>query len=255
MTDDPDSAAGDPFVGSATQFADIARALGAEPSVQTVLKRIVDFAAEHVAGCDGAGILLAHGGEIVTGAWSNDRVRRVEELEYELREGPCVDAIGREPVFESADLRDQLSVWPRFAPLALDAGIESMLGFRLFAAEDTLGALDLYGYRAGAFDESSRATATVLAAHAALALVGAQLHERDLETISGLNDALASRDEIGQAKGILMATRKITADTAFGLLIRESQAANQKLRAIAAEVVRTGELPGDREPDASQPSR
>jgi hypothetical protein len=52
-----------------------------------------------------------------------------------------------------------------------------MLGFRLFVAADTLGALDLYGYRSGAFDEGSRAFGAVLAAHAAMALAGAQHHQ------------------------------------------------------------------------------
>ena len=231
------------FVGSAAQFADMARTLSAEATVRETLQRIVDFAAENVAGCDGAGILLIHDGRIVTGAWSNDVVREVEELEHQLGEGPCIDAIWQQPVFESADLREQRSQWPHFVPRALAAGIESMLGFRLFAAADTIGALDLYGYRRAAFDETSRALGTVVAAHAAMALIGAQVHERDLETIAGLNEALVSRDEIGQAKGILMAGRKIDADAAFALLVATSQRHNLKLRAVAADVVRTGTLP------------
>ena len=201
------------FVGSAAQFADMARTLSAEATVRETLQRIVDFAAENVAGCDGAGILLIHDGRIVTGAWSNEVVREVEELEHQLGEGPCIDAIWQQPVFESADLREQRSQWPHFVPRALAAGIESMLGFRLFAAA------------------------------AAMALVGAQVHERDLETIAGLNEALVSRDEIGQAKGILMAGRKIDADAAFALLVATSQRHNLKLRAVAADVVRTGTLP------------
>jgi len=67
---------------------------------------------------------------------------------------------------------------------SLEAGIESMLAFRLFAAEATLGALDLYGSRNGAFDETARAFGTVFAAHAALALAGAQIHEHDLTVAS-----------------------------------------------------------------------
>ena len=122
-------------------------------------------------------------------------------MEYELGGGPCVDAIWQRPVFESADLRENAHQWPTFVPRALEAGIETMLGFRLFVAEDTLGALDLYGYRTGAFNETSRALGTVLAAHAALALAGTQVHEQDLDTVAGLQEALATRDLIGQAKG------------------------------------------------------
>ena len=115
-----------------------------------------------------------------------------------------------------------------------------MLGYRLFAAEDTLGALDLYGYDPGVFDESSRAIAAVLASHTAMALAGAQLHEHDLDTVANLREALVARDVIGQAKGILMATRSIDADAAFRELVRASQSQNVKLRTIAEEVARTG---------------
>jgi len=231
------------FTGTARQFAALARSLAAEPTARATLQHIVDFAAGNIAGCDGAGILLVHNGRIESGSWSSDLVREVEQREYELSEGPCVDAIWEQPVFESADLRDCVGQWPRFAPLAIAAGIESMLGFRLFAAEDTIGSLNLYSRSRAAFDDASRATGAVLAAHAALALVGARLHDRDLAVISGLNDALATRDEIGQAKGILMATRKIDAGAAFDVLVRASQQRNVKLSALAREVARTGELP------------
>ncbi len=231
------------FADSGRHFAEVARALFSEPTVQTTLQRIVDLAADTIDGCDAAGVLLVDKGRIVAGAWSNDLVRQVETLEYELGEGPCVDAIRKQPVFESADLRDAISQWPRFAPRALEAGVASLLGFRLFLAEDTLGALDLYSYRPGALDETSRAIGTVLASHAAMALAGAQLREHDLDTVAGLREALLTRDLLGQAKGILMATRHVDADAAFDLLIEASQNQNIKVRTIAETVAQTGELP------------
>jgi transcriptional regulator with GAF, ATPase, and Fis domain len=231
------------FGGSGGQFAELARTLFSEPTVQATLQRIVDLAAETVDGCDGAGVLLVDKGKILAGAWSNDLVRQIETMEYELGEGPCVDAIRQHPVFESADLHHHVSQWPRFAPRALEAGVEGLLGFRLFVAEDTLGALDLYAYRSGAFNETSRAIGTVLASHAAMALAGAQLREHDFDTVTGLREALLTRDVLGQAKGILMATRHVDADAAFDLLIKASQNQNIKVRTLAEVVARTGELP------------
>jgi transcriptional regulator with GAF, ATPase, and Fis domain len=238
----PDEGSGR-FAGTARQFGDIARALSSEPTVQTTLQRIVDIAVENVDGCDGAGVLLVHRNAIVAGSWSSDLVRDIETTEYELGEGPCIDAISQQPVFESADLRQNLAQWPGFAARALEAGIESMLGFRLFTAEDTLGALDLYGFRRNAFDETTRAIGTVLASHAAMALAGAQVRSHDLDTINGLRDALVARDVIGQAKGILMARHRIDADAAFDLLVRVSQDQNVKVRTLAEYVAATGELP------------
>jgi transcriptional regulator with GAF, ATPase, and Fis domain len=231
---------------SAARFAEIARSLATEPTVSRTLQRIVDLAVETVNGCEGAGLLIVTRGEIVAGSWSDERVRRIERMEYEVGEGPCLDAILQHPFFESSDLRDELPRWPTFAARALEAGIESMLAFRLFFAEETLGALDLYSSRRGAFDEAARAFGTVYSAHAALALAGAQVHEHDLAVADGLRDALISRDEIGQAKGILMATRHVDADTAFDLLRNTSQHLNMKLRAVAEYVVFTGDLPATR---------
>ncbi len=246
MTDtDESEAAVQPTGGAATVFAGIARAVSAEPTVARTLQRIVDLAVETVDGCDAAGVLLLTKREIVAGAWSNDVVRGLEEMECRVDEGPCLDAIARRPTFESPDLRDHLAVWPTFTAGAIDAGIHSMLAFRLFAAEDTLGALDLYGYSAGAFDEAARAFGTVFAAHAALALAGAQLHEHDLADVDGLRVALEARDTIGQAKGILMATHRVDTDAAFELLRSASNHRNVKLRDVADHVVRTGALPED----------
>ena len=224
-------------------IADLARSLASEPTVQATLQRIVDMAVEEIDGCEGAGILLIDKGTIAVGAWSNDLVRRIEHLEFEVGEGPCIDAIWQRPVFESADLHDQILEWPKFVPGAIESGIESMLAFRLFAVEETLGALDLYSGQRGGFDESARAFGAVFAAHAALALVGAQIHERDLATAANLREALATRDLIGQAKGVLMANQHIDADTAFALLRTTSQLRNEKLRLVAEYVVETGTLP------------
>lgn len=224
-------------------LADVARSLFAEPTVALTLQRIVDLAAETVDGCDGAGLLLVGKREIVAGAWSNELARKIEAMEYEIGEGPCLDAIWEVSRFESSDLREQSSLWPTFAARAIEAGVESMLAFRLFVSDETLGALDLYGSRRGAFDEAARAFGTVFAAHAALALAGEQVHQHDLEVADGLRQALLTRDVIGQAKGILMVKRRIDADSAFDLLRASSQDQNAKLRVVAEHVVDTGTLP------------
>lgn len=227
---------------SAPRFAEIARSLAAEPDVARTLQRIVDLAVETIDGCEGAGLLIVSRGQILAGSWSDETVHTIEQLEYEIGEGPCIDAILREATFET-DLRDRAARWPTFVAHALAAGFESILAFRLFAAEDTLGALNLYSRARGAFDEAARAFGGVYAAHAALALAGAQVHEHDVALVSGLHDALVARDVIGQAKGILMATRHVDADAAFALLRATSQDLNVKLRVIAEGVTLTGTLP------------
>ncbi|MCU1352720.1 MAG: response regulator with putative antiterminator output domain [Acidimicrobiales bacterium] len=61
--------------------------------------------------------------------------------------------------------------------------------------------------------------------------------------VGQLREAIVSRDVIGQAKGVLMATHRVTADAAFQMLVRASQRLNVKVRQVAEEVAATGALP------------
>lgn len=223
--------------GSADAFADMARALLAEDDVQHTLQKICDLAVETIDGCDHAGISFLKGRTVDTPAASDDVPRQVDAIQYEVGEGPCLDAIREHEVFETDDLGRE-DRWPHFSTRAQAAtGITSMMCFRLFVAGDTLGALNLYSKAANAFGEESRTVGLVFAAHAAVALSSA-VHDEQMEA------ALQSRDVIGQAKGILMAREGITADQAFDMLRRASQRLNVKLRDVAGGIIeRSGAAP------------
>lgn len=105
----------------------------------------------------------------------------------------------------------------------------TMMCFRLFIAGDTLGALNLCSKAVDAFDDRTAAAGSVFAAHAAVALSRA-LHDEQME------EALQSRDVIGQAKGVIMAREGVGPDQAFDMLRRASQRLNVKLRDVARQV-------------------
>jgi transcriptional regulator with GAF, ATPase, and Fis domain len=215
----------------AETFAEVARALLAQKDVQQTLQKIVDMAVDTIEGCDYAAVsLLVRGKEVITGAATDDVARRVDDIQYATGEGPCLDAIRHHEVFESGDLAAE-GRWPNFSTRAQEeTGITSMLCFRLFVEGDTLGALNLYSKATDHFDHESRTAGLVFAAHAALALAAA-IHDEQME------EALQSRDVIGQAKGVLMAREGVTADQAFDMLRRASQRLNVKLREVAGSVV------------------
>jgi transcriptional regulator with GAF, ATPase, and Fis domain len=216
--------------GSADAFAEMARALLAQGDVQHTLQKICDLAVETIDGCDHAGISFLRGRKVETPAASDDVPRKVDLIQYEVDEGPCLDAIREHEVFETGDLGEECR-WPHFAARAQrETGITSMLCFRLFVEGDTLGALNLQSKAANAFGSESRTVGLVFAAHAAVALASA-IHGEQME------EALRSRDLIGQAKGILMAREGITADQAFDMLRRASQRLNVKLRDVAGSIV------------------
>ena len=125
--------------------------------------------------------------------------------------------------------------------------MRSALAYRLSVEGETVGALQLFARLPGAFNAGERAQGLIFASYAGLALSLAKAQEAEEERIGNLEIALASRDVIGQAQGILMERERITADQAFRLLRRSSQHLNRKLRTVAQDIVDTGTIP----PEAS----
>ena len=221
----------------AETFAHVARVLVSEGSAQDTLDEIVQLAMQTIKGCDHAAISLVRHDGISTQAASDDVPRRVDEVQYEVGEGPCLEAIREHATYVTEDLSDE-ERWPNFSVrVAEETGIRSMLAYRLFVEADTLGALNLYSKTTAAFDDEAMAIGSVFAAHAAVALSSATQEEN-------LQAALRTRDVIGQAKGILMERGHMTSDEAFALLSRASQRLNMKVRDVAEQVAFTGTTPG-----------
>ncbi len=209
------------------------------PPVETTLEAITAAAVDAVPGAEDAGIsFVVDHSRIEARAPTSDRTTALDTLQDQLGEGPCYSALRQHETVDAPDVASERR-WPRFAAVAGERGVGSMLTLRLhLAAGTTLGALNLYAGTPHAFDGDSEAIARIFAVHAALALAAAE-REEHLET------ALRSRDLIGQAKGILMERYKITPDQAFALLVRTSTLTNRKLRDIADELATTGALPAD----------
>ena len=215
--------------GLAAILSSVARQLQAEPDVESTLAAIVKAAMDHIPGAELAGISLVTEGEIRTVAPTDALVGEVDRLQYETKEGPSVDAIALHETFKTGDLAME-ERWPSFAPEAVRRGIRSMLAYRLFVTETTMGSLNLYSSRRNAFDEAAMNEGKLFASHAAIALVGAQ-------TEAQLEAAIESRDLIGMAKGLLMQRHDLDPTAAFRMLTEASQASNMKVRDIAAWLV------------------
>lgn len=217
-------------------FADVARALAEHDSLTDTLDRIGTLAVETVPGAEYAAVSVVRGRREVESVAATDAIcRRVDDVQYETSEGPCLDAIRETDVVQIDDLADT-DRWPEFAQRAADIGIRSMLSFRLFVQDDLMGALNLYARRVAAFTDESVRLGQVFAAHAAVAWEHAKENE-------GLHAAIETRQLIGQAQGILMAQQRLTPAAAFDQLRERSQHRNIKLREVARAVVETGSLP------------
>lgn len=218
----------------ADSLAELSRALQAEADSEAVLQRVVHAAVSDVSGAEFAGVTVLGTREASTPACTDELVARVDAWQYAENEGPCLEASRQSPLVRSDDLALE-SRWPRFAPHAVDCGVRSMLSFAMFAHRGSVGALNLYATGPDAFGVADEQVGAPLATHAAVAMVAKR-------TESQLWAAIDSRDVIGQAKGVLMERYEITAEQAFDRLIAASQAANMKLRAVAAQVTTHGGL-------------
>ena len=218
------------------QLADAARELEGTGDPALTMERAVHLAVQLVRGADEAGISLTRRGRgIETPVTTDEVVDRVDAWQYELREGPCLDAILKQEVVRSRDVGADVR-WPTWGPkVARETGVRSMLCFRLFTHEGLVGGLNLYSYAVDGFNDEDVEDGLALAAQAAVAIATAR-------QIAQLQLAVDGRTAIGQAQGILMERFSIDAGQAFAVLARVSQGRNVKLRQIAEELVQTRTL-------------
>jgi hypothetical protein len=207
-----------------------------DDTLHLITKRAVD----HVPGATDAGITRARDGNgFESVGTTSELVRDVDEVQYEIGSGPCVDAALDAAVYCTGDLRND-SRWPQFGKRAADDyGVQSMLSFRMFFEDDEyIAALNLYSPQRDAFDEQSCLTGLALSTFGAIAVTSARRQER----VVNLERALESNRDIGVAIGVLMALHKVTREQAFDLLRMASQAKHRKVRDLAHDVAETGTL-------------
>jgi hypothetical protein len=238
----PDGAETPALLGPLSQqLAQLAQTLLEANTVGEVLARVVAAARAVLTDADLVSITMrGPDGDYTTPVRTDELADRLDELQYEHGEGPCVQAT-RTPGPGGSPNGNNLtgSPWPAWGPAAAALGVRSVLAVGLFPFGDPprLGALNLYSTRRGGLDAVDRDLAVLLASHAAVAMAATQaVTAADLRAAQ-LGQALATRDVIGQAKGILMQRRGVSADEAFGILRRASQDLNIKLALVAERFV------------------
>jgi GAF domain-containing protein len=215
----------------AQSIAEATRALNQRRSLNETLRMIAEVTRNSVPGFDQVGIsTFDKRGKVVAKVAIGDLALGLDEIQYGLGEGPCVETLRGNDVVAAPWLRHEQR-WSRYVPRAVTMGVRSQLALRLHVGDgDTLGAINLYSTTCDDVSQNAQALAALFAAHSAVALSHAQ--ER-----TQLADAMASHQVIGRAVGILMERHQINADRAFALLVRASSHANVKLRTIAQELV------------------
>ncbi len=208
----------------------LVRELLAEPEEDYALPRVLDGLMSLVTACDFAGISIRRGrGRVETPAHTDDVVMALDGAQYELNEGPCLDAIR---VTDTVLIEDTSTDprWPRWGPRAAELGARSVLSVRLATGAQVVGGLNMYSTRPSAFDEDAVQIAHRYAEPAGTAVAV-------VERVEGLRTAIQTRHLIGMAQGMLMLRYGLDEEQSFAFLARTSQQQNVKLRDIAGRVI------------------
>jgi GAF domain-containing protein len=208
----------------ATLVAEVHRG---EPQLATGLDELIESAASHVVGAQHVGInMVDRSNGISTVAASHAYPALLDKIQQHHQEGPCVSAAWQHATVHIDDLELD-DRWPRYRRDVLDqTPIRSVLAFELFADEQITGALNFYAERPHAFTKESVELGLIFATHISLAWAALRRQEQ-------FRSALASRDVIGQAKGMIMERYRVNAVQAFELLKQLSQRSNNRLVEVA----------------------
>lgn len=237
LSDQPRSLSEPPELASALDFAAVARELQSHESERSTIRAVCALAKDLLEADDASFTTVRFGG-FRTLAMTGELPLEVDEIQYALDEGPCVDAFKNATTYRVEDLRRDHR-WPRFGPEATErTGVRSMLSHGIFVDGDTFGSLNLYALRRAAFGSREEGMGRVFATHAALAVQAVRAQDQ----AHHLAIALKSNRRIGTAVGILMARHSSLEAEAFETLRRHSQEHNIRMADLAERVILTGEL-------------
>lgn len=194
---------------------------------------------------DWAGLLLADAdGVLRVAAASSEHARNLELFQLQCEQGPCLDCFHSGAAVSIPDLALETARWPRFAPIAAEAGFASMHALPMRLHATVLGALGLFGAKAGALSADDLELGQSLANVAAVALVTVRSAADRTALTAQLQQALNSRVIIEQAKGFLSQYADLDVEHAFAILRRFSRDRNLRLTDVALQLLNR-ELPAE----------
>lgn len=183
-------------------------------------------------------VLMSQDGPAGTVAVTDGSAAKLEELQFTLREGPCVDASGDgRPVLQPELALPGPARWPGFTSAALDAGISAVFAFPLRMGAIRLGVLDLYRDRAGALSDLELAEALAFADAATMLLLQLQSLDPDGGGPLGTIPVVEDHAEVHQATGMVSVQAAVPLGQAIGLLQARAFATGRPITAVARDVL------------------
>ena len=225
-----------PTPDEATTYASLSKLVYADRPLADTLERVSVLASQALNEAPEASLTLLEGERAWTAASSGPVALQLDEQQYDIGSGPCLDAaLYGETVKVTMNSPDQ--PYPDFRQAAQREGVTHTMSIGLSTGDQVMGAMNIYNSTGRPFGDDSDRIARAIAVCAGIVLANVERYRQTAARAAHLEVALQSRAPIEQAKGILMTRHGCTSDDAFEMLIGLSQKQNVKLRIIAQNLV------------------
>ena len=225
-----------PPVDLASALSQMAGLVLSRETVDTALELVTSLAATATAGTLGAGVTVIDEHGKRSRAASNSATEEADALQYEYDEGPCLSAWQRGEIVRIDDTSTD-GRWPRWNEAASRMGVRSVLSAPLLAGEESVGAMKVYCERPMNYGPHDEHVMRLLAGQAAILLANSQSLREARRVSRQLTEALASRDAIARATGVLLAQGAAGEQEAFATLAATARQTGRSVQDVARALV------------------
>jgi GAF domain-containing protein len=204
--------------------------------LEQLLTRVAEYAVQAIPGAEGAGLTLLEEGRSDTIVATAPFVREVDAIQYGLGQGPCISAAAEGVTVRSGSLGGD-GRWPQFGSKVARLGVHSAVSLPLRTGDGVVGAMNVYAHAKHVFDDRAAELGELYAIPAAIAVQNAQLLAQAQRLTERLRAALASREVVDRAVGILMSRSGISGQEALDRLRHLSQHEHRKLHQVAQQIL------------------
>jgi len=212
---------------------------GHSPGLISSLNSLCAVALREVP-ASGAGLSLTAGqpGAGSAAAWAGHNAQELEELQFSLGEGPCIEAVDvRRPAFEPDLTTTGSRRWPLYAPAACALGARAVFAVPLQMGAARLGVLDIYRDRPGSLTAAALRDVLILAEVALALLLESQRTRNRASFENGMNEVVGHRTVIYQAQGKVMVALGISLPEALSRLQAHAFSTGRTLAEVAQDVL------------------
>lgn len=205
--------------------------------LRQLLQKLALLALHAIEAAGSVSITIVEAGHYRTTNCTGPEALAIDEAQYADDTGPCLEAIRSNRQLK-VGVDDMGHVAHRFCQEARRANVGLVLSTPLVGSGgEAIGAMNVYVRQGGDVDDKQARSVLLIAENAAVLIGYAFALMSSAQLNDQLRQAVATRELIGAAKGILMQSQKCTRDEAFDILRRASQRENRKLRDVAEDLV------------------